>query len=166
MSSVFTTVETIGIGTDGSIPSGAFYLCEDEPEAEEAPAEEGKPEEAGSRLRPHLERRDVWLILPTAKHPYGGDSRLGALCPASENYRGMNEALKLGRSSPLTPRKPHRGSTGPVDNLQESLWITFSSRLFSHLSAHCTKRREAFSLVISIDISKHSESGSLSWDRP
>lgn len=43
-SSVLTTAETIDIRTDGSITSGAFYLCEDSAEAEEAPADEEKPD--------------------------------------------------------------------------------------------------------------------------
>jgi hypothetical protein len=44
-SSILTTAETIGIGTVGSITSGVFYLCEGDAEAEEAPADEGKPDE-------------------------------------------------------------------------------------------------------------------------
>ncbi len=40
-----TTVGSTAIATDGSMPSGLFYLCADDAATEEAPAEEEKPDE-------------------------------------------------------------------------------------------------------------------------
>jgi hypothetical protein len=40
-----TAVGPNGIGADCSRPSGVFYLCEDDTSTDEAPAEEGKPDE-------------------------------------------------------------------------------------------------------------------------